>query len=104
LIFYKKYYIIYIESKKKGKIVMKISKDDLSDLGCGGLILVILLIFALAFGIMCFEAWIAMLIWNCVVVALFATLPIISFWQTFLILMLINIVFSGLKSAIRTRD
>jgi hypothetical protein len=83
---------------------MKISKDDLSELGCGGLILVVLLIFALAFGLMCFESWIAMLIWNYVVVALFATLPIVGFWQMFLILMLINIVFSGLKSAIRIRD
>jgi len=83
---------------------MKYSKDDLSDFGCGGLLLVILLIFALAFGIMCFEAWIAMLIWNCVVVALFATLPIVSFWQMFLILMLINIVFSGFRTVIKTRD
>ena len=83
---------------------MKYSKDDLSGLGCGGLILVILLIFALAFGIMCFEAWIAMLIWNCVVVALFATLPIVGFWQMFLILMLINIVFSGFRTVIKTRD
>ena len=83
---------------------MKYSKDDLSDLGCGGLILVILLIFALAFGMMCFEAWIAMLIWNYVVVALFATLPIVGFWQAFLILMLINIVFGSLKTVVRTRD
>jgi hypothetical protein len=83
---------------------MKYAKDDLSDFGCGGLILAILLIFALAFGIMCFEAWIAMLIWNYVVVALFATLPIIGFWQMFLILMLINIVFGGLKTVVRTRD
>jgi len=83
---------------------MKYSKDDLSDIGCGGLFLIILLIFALAFGIMCFEAWVAMLIWNCVVVALFTTLPIISFWQMFLILMLINIVFSGLRTVIKTRD
>lgn len=83
---------------------MKYSKDDLTDLGCGGLILAVLLIFALAFGIMCFEAWIAMLIWNYVVVALFTTLPIIGFWQMFLILMLISIVFGGLKTVIKTRD
>lgn len=83
---------------------MKYSKDNLSDLGCGGLILVVLLIIALAFGIMCFEAWIAMLIWNYVVVALFVALPIIGFWQMFLILMLINIVFGGLKTVVKTKD
>ena len=83
---------------------MKYSKSGLEELGCGGFIFVVLLILALAFGIMCFEAWIAMLIWNCVVVALFATLPIIGFWQTFLILMLINIVFGGLKTVVKTRD
>ena len=83
---------------------MKYSKEDLTGLGCGGLIVAVLLIIALAFGIMCFEAWIAMLIWNYVVVALFATLPIIGFWQMFLILMLINIVFGSLKTVIKTRD
>jgi hypothetical protein len=104
LIFYKKYYIIYIESKKKGKIVMKYSRDDLSDVGCGSLILVFLLILAIAFSIMCFEAWIAMLIWNFVVVALFTALPIVGFWQMFLILMLINIVLGGLRTVVKTRD
>lgn len=83
---------------------MKYSRDDLSDIGCGGLILIFLLILAIAFGIMCFEAWIAMLIWNFVVVALFTTLPIVGFWQMFLILMLINIVLGGLKTVVRTRD
>ena len=83
---------------------MKYLKDQFNDLGCGGIILVILLVLTLAFGSMCFEAWIAMLIWNYVVVALFATLPIIGFWQMFLILIFINIVFSGLKTVIRTKD
>ena len=83
---------------------MKYSKDDLSDLGCGALIVVLILALALVFGIMCFEAWVAMLIWNCVVVVLFTALPIIGFWQMFLILMLINIVLGGFKTVVRTKD
>jgi hypothetical protein len=79
-------------------------KDSFDGFGCGALIIILIMALALAFGIMCFEAWIAMLIWNYVVVALFATLPIIGFWQMFLILMLINIVFGGLKTVVRTRD
>ena len=85
---------------------MKYSYEDKFDgFGCGALIIILVMALALVFGIMCFEAWIAMLIWNYVVVVLFTTLPIIGFWQMFLILMFINIVLGGLKTvAIRTKD
>ena len=84
---------------------MKYSYEDkFDDFGCGALIIILVMALALVFGIMCFEAWIAMLIWNYVVVVLFTALPVIGFWQMFLILMLINIVLGSFKTVVRTKD
>jgi len=78
--------------------------DDAFDNGMGwGIlvtILVILFFLVLAFGVLCFEGWIVMLLWNAVVVTVFGV-PTLSFWLSVGILLLCNILF---KSVIRSKS
>ena len=53
-------------------------KNSLDDLGCGGIILVILLTIALIMLLM----WLTMLLWNELIPALFNG-PTLTYWQTF---------------------
>jgi hypothetical protein len=63
-------------------------------------ILIIVLFLALAFGVLCFEGWIVMLLWNAVVVAVFGA-PTLSFWLSVGILLLCNILF---KAVVRSKS
>lgn len=65
---------------------------DESPLGC---IIGILLVFGLAFGILCAEAAIAMLLWNgCLVPAVgYGIVQQVGFWQTMGIMILANSLF-----------
>lgn len=47
----------------------------------------------LAFGILCFEAWILMLLWNAVIPSLWVGAPSLTFWLAFGLLLICNILF-----------
>lgn len=60
-------------------------KDTIEDkwddsMGCGGLILIILLILAIFFGLCCLAWWIEWLLWGAIAVNVFS-LPALTFWQ-----------------------
>lgn len=61
--------------------------------------LVVALVLALAFGIMCLEAWIVMLLWNWIAVSLFS-LPTIGFWLAMGLCILCNILFKSRSTKI----
>lgn len=59
-----------------------------------GVILGILLILGLAFGLCCLEVWIAMSLWNGLLVPMFGA-PTITFWPMWGIMLLCNILFKS---------
>lgn len=63
-------------------------------------ILVLVLAAGLTFGILCFEAWILMLLWNAVIVSMWASAPSLTFWLAFGLILICNILF---KSVSRSR-
>lgn len=72
-------------------------KEKLSELGCLGATLVLILILALAFGFAALEAWLVMLLWNAVLVTLFPSLPTLSFWLAWGLMILCNILFKSVS-------
>lgn len=82
-------------------------KDKLNDIfdehgvamGCLTILLAVVLILGIAFGGLCFEAWLVMLLWNAVVVELFAV-STLGFWQAFGILLLCHFLFGGAKAVV----
>lgn len=78
--------------------------DNAFDKGMGWGILVtillIVLVLALAFGVLCFEGWLVMLLWNAVVVSVFGA-PTLSFWLSVGLLLLCNLLF---KTIIRIKS
>lgn len=66
---------------------------DTDSWGCGAWILAIVLILALAFGLLCFEAWLVMLLWNAVIPLLWATAPELGFWAAMGLKLLCNLLF-----------
>lgn len=73
-------------------------KEKLSELGCLGATLVLILILALAFGFAALEAWLVMLLWNAVLVSIFPFIPTISFWVAWGVLILCNLLFKGIHT------
>lgn len=71
-------------------------------MGWGILATILFIVFclALAFGVLCLEGWIVMLLWNAVVVTAFGA-PTLSFWLSVSILLLCNLLF---KAVIRTKS
>jgi hypothetical protein len=68
--------------------------DQKDELGCLGIILMVILVLALAFGISCLYAWIGMLLWNWVIVGelgLFATE--MGFWSMWGLIELCGLLF-----------
>lgn len=57
-------------------------------------ILFVLGVFALAFGGMCAEAWLLMIAWNGLI-APWLSWPTLTFWVSFAILFVINLLFGG---------
>lgn len=56
-------------------------------------IIAIILIFGFAFGIVCLQAWIAMLLWNWVLVDYLAIMPRMEFWPMWGLVELCSILF-----------
>lgn len=85
---------------------MKLKLKELWTAAGGGafalllVILVFVVALGLAFGVMAFEAWILMLLWNAVIVSLWASAPSLTFWLAFGLILICNILF---KSVGRSR-
>lgn len=75
---------------------------DRVDMVSNGFIAFIVCLFVIAlglglgFGILCFKAWLIMLLWNWVMVGLFS-LPALSFWYAVGISLLISLLFKSFK-------
>ena len=72
-------------------------KFDTEGWGCGAWILAIVLILALVFLLLCFEAWLVMLLWNAIIPLLWATAPELSFWAAMGLMLLCNSLFGGIR-------
>ena len=83
MIFYKKYYIIYIENKKNER------KNNMSDFSANCLARIIVLLFTIVLSFI--NAAIGMWLWGVIMVPVFG-LPALSYWQTFGLIWLINIL------------
>lgn len=66
---------------------------DTKGWGCGAWILAFVLILALAFGVLCLEAWLVMLLWNAVIPLIWATASTLGFWTAMGLILLCNILF-----------
>lgn len=64
-------------------------------------ILVLVIAAGLVFGVLCFEAWILMLLWNAVIPSLWVGAPSLTFWLAFGLLLICNILF---KSVPRNKE
>ena len=61
--------------------------------GCGTYVVAIIIVLAFAFGLACLNAWIAMLLWNWVLVDYLAIAPAMGFWPMFGLIELCSILF-----------
>ena len=62
-------------------------------------LLIVILVIGGLFGLFCFEAWIAMLLWNACLVGAVAFVSPIGFWPMAGIMVLFNILFKTVASA-----
>ena len=62
-----------------------------------GVVIGVIILLALAFGLLCFEAWICMLLWNWFVVGMlgFANLYMKNIWMMWGVMLLCNILFKS---------
>ena len=72
--------------------------------GCFMVLLVFVLIIGFAFGLLCLEGWIAMLLWNAVVCALWTSAPHLSFWLAVGLVLLCNILFKTVHTCTHRKD
>lgn len=72
--------------------------EDNFALGCLVGVLIILLALGIAFGVLCFEAWVLMLLWNAIIVEVFAVGAITNFWWAVGIILICNILFKGVST------
>lgn len=73
-------------------------------LGTIGAFACVALIFSLAFGILSFGVWIAMLLWNGVLRDLFPVVPEVTFWQMWGLYLLSNILLKSNSSSGGSKD
>ena len=77
---------------------MKDWLDDVFDqsvaLGCFVAILVVVLAIGIAFGVLCLQGWILMLLWNAILVPLFG-FGALKFWWAVGIILISNLLFKG---------
>lgn len=63
--------------------------------GCAAVIGIVLFVLALAFGIICLEAWVVMALWNACLVPAVTVLNEVGFWQMWGIMVVCNSLFKG---------
>ena len=69
--------------------------DKKDDIGCLGIILMVILVFAIAFGLSCLYAWLGMLLWNWVMPMIWAGAPVMTFWPMWGLLELCGLLFKS---------
>lgn len=69
-------------------------------IGCLALLLILPLCLGLAFGMLCLEGWILMLLWNAILVPLF-NFGTLTFWWGVGIVLICNILFKSSKKIIK---
>ena len=74
--------------------------EHTTGMGCLIVLLVFVLIIGGAFGILCLEGWLVMLLWNAVICTLWASAPHLSFWLAVGIVLLCNILFKATYTCI----
>ena len=65
-----------------------------------GWVIGIFLVLGIAFGVLCFEGWLVMLLWNATLPIVFSGVTAIGFWQSVCINLLISILFGGVGKII----
>ena len=77
-------------------------KDLFDDLPLWATVLVCIVIIvfalALAFGVLCLEGWLLMLLWNAVIPAIFIGAPTLHFWGAVGLILICNILFKSVHS------
>lgn len=76
---------------------MRWLSNKYENVGCVAYTLIILMGLALVFGVLCFEAWIVMLLWNAVIPLLWTSAPLLSFWVAMGLMVLCNILFGSIN-------
>lgn len=79
-------------------------EEHTAGIGCLVVFLVVILIIGFSFGILCFEGWIVMLLWNAVICSLWASAPHLSFWLAVGLVLLCNILFKAVHSCTCKKD
>lgn len=92
-----------MSEKIKRKIVSVWEDSESAGLAILLIIAIILGALAWAFGLMCFQSWIVMLLWNWVAVNLF-DLPAIGFWMAFCLRWLCALLFKGTVTVNKSND
>lgn len=70
--------------------------------GCLVAIFAIILVLGIAFGVLCFEGWILMLLWNAILVPLFS-FGALEFWWAVGIILICNILFKGTTTVTKNK-
>ena len=80
---------------------LKNSTEDVERrvLGTIGVILGVIMVFGVAFGLLSFVVWIAMLLWNGALHNVFPAVPEVTFWQMWGLYLLSNILFKSSGSS-----
>ena len=70
-------------------------EDTYEEKGCVAAIAAVLILLALAFGIICLEALVVMALWNSCLVPAVTVLNEVGFWQMWGIMVVCNSLFKG---------
>lgn len=65
-----------------------------------GWVVGIIIVLGILFGVLCFESWLTMLLWNATLPAVFSGVTAIGFWQSVCINLLTTILFGGVGRTI----
>ena len=65
-----------------------------------GWVVGIIIVLGTIFGVLCFESWLIMLLWNATLPALFSGVTTIGFWQSVCINLLVILLFGGVGKII----
>ena len=79
-------------------------EDVYTDHGCFGTIIAVILMLAIAFGILCLETWLAMALWNGCAVPAVTVINEVGFWQMWGITLLCNILFKNVYSSSKKKE
>lgn len=65
-----------------------------------GWVIAVIIALGILFGVLCFESWLIMLLWNATLPVVFSGVTAIGFWQSVCINLLIAILFGGVGKII----